>query len=233
MHLLLGIKTTNPDPVWIKTLPSGVAVYQSVIKDIWSSDLIFAGPHKSFTNKNTSSNVNHVIFGIHYTISTYEDKQDGLTDEREYVMVVALGLTVHPFLFNPQDILDVGGEINPDFKELVNSCNHIMKELDPTYSHNYCGVHKAIIPIARMRELVDEDDTADTITHRCPECSKCVVCKRSLRKIAISLKESAEQSIIESIIVKLHLENKRVLVRDPVQPLIDKHQPNIHQALCA
>ena len=47
-----------------------------------------------------------------------------------------LGLTVHPFPFNPQDILDVGGEIKPDFEELVNSCNHVMVELDPTYSHH-------------------------------------------------------------------------------------------------
>ena len=75
-----------------------------------------------------------------------------------------LGLTVHPFPFNPQDILDVGGDLNPDFEELVNSCNHVMEELDPSYSQHYCGVHKAIIPIARMRESVDEDDTADTIT---------------------------------------------------------------------
>ena len=46
VHLLLGIKNTNLNPVWIKTLPSGQAVYQSVFKDIWGSDLIFAGPIK-------------------------------------------------------------------------------------------------------------------------------------------------------------------------------------------
>ena len=86
-----------------------------------------------------------------------------------------------------------------------------------------------------MRELVDEDDTADTITYRCPGCSKCVVCKRSCRRTAISLQESAEQTIIESS-VKLDLENQGVLVtlpwvKDPVQPLIDKQNLNIHQAL--
>ena len=32
VHLLLKIKNTNLDPVWIKTLPSVVAVYQSVSK---------------------------------------------------------------------------------------------------------------------------------------------------------------------------------------------------------
>ena len=41
VHLLLEIKNTKLDPIWIKTLPSGVAVYQSVFKDIWGSDLKF------------------------------------------------------------------------------------------------------------------------------------------------------------------------------------------------
>ena len=61
--------------------------------------------------------------------------------------------------------------------------------------------------------------------------------KRSCRRTAISLQESAEQAIIESS-VKLDLENQRVLVtlpwvRDPVKLLIDKHRgnSNILQAL--
>ena len=88
-----------------------------------------------------------------------------------------------------------------------------------------------------MRELEDEDDTADTITYRCPDCSKCVVCKRSRKGTAVSLQEAAEQSIIVSS-VKLYLENQHILVtlpwiKDPIQPLIDKHRgkSNIHQAL--
>ena len=105
-----------------------------------------------------------------------------------------------------------------------------MEEFDSNFSQHFCGAHKAIIPIARMRELVDEDDTADTITYRCPECSECVVCKRSRRRTAILLQESAEQTIIKYS-VKLDLENQQVLVtlpwvRDPVQHLIDKHRGN-------
>ena len=49
VHLLLGIKNTNLDPVLIKVLPSGVAVYLSLFKDVYGSRLIFAGPHRSFT----------------------------------------------------------------------------------------------------------------------------------------------------------------------------------------
>ena len=171
-----------------------------MFKDIWGSDLIFAGPHKSFTNSNKTSNVSHVIFGIHSVISDRETEHDTWADKREYAVIAdnELGLTVHPFPINPQDILDVGGEIEPDFEELVNSCNHIMEELDPGYSQHFYGVHKVIIPIARMRELVDKDNTVDTITYRCPDCGKCVVCKRSPKRTSISLQESAEQTIIES-----------------------------------
>ena len=93
-------------------------MYQSIFKDIWGSDLIFAGPHRSFTNGNKMSSVSHVIFGIHSVISEHENEQDTWTDEREYAVIAAneLGLTVHPFPINPQDILDVGGEIEPDLK---------------------------------------------------------------------------------------------------------------------
>ena len=153
VHLLLGIKNTNLDPVWIKTLPSGVAVYQSVFKDIWGSDLIFAGPHKTFTNGYKTSNLNHIIFGIHSVISEPEIEDESWTDEQEYALITKseLGLTVNPFPLNPDDLLDVGGEIIPDFEELVDSCNHIMGEFESNFSQHFCGAHKAIIPIARMR----------------------------------------------------------------------------------
>ena len=35
VHLLLGIKNTNLDPVLIKRLPSGIAVYRSLFKDVY------------------------------------------------------------------------------------------------------------------------------------------------------------------------------------------------------
>ena len=47
VHLLLGIKNTNLDPVLVKVLPSGIAVYLSPFKDVYGSRLIFAGPYKS------------------------------------------------------------------------------------------------------------------------------------------------------------------------------------------
>ena len=48
VHLRLEIKNTNLDPVLVKVLQSGIAVYLSPFKDIYGSRMIFAGPHKSF-----------------------------------------------------------------------------------------------------------------------------------------------------------------------------------------
>ena len=109
-------------------------MYHSVFKDIWGSDLIFAGPNKSFTNGDKPSNANYVIFGIHFAIRNNEE--DNWADARQYAMItdVELGLTVHPCPINLQDILDVGGVIIPDFEALVYSCNHVLEELDPSYS---------------------------------------------------------------------------------------------------
>ena len=38
VHLLLGIKNTNLDPVLIKVLPLGIAVYLSPFKDVYVQD---------------------------------------------------------------------------------------------------------------------------------------------------------------------------------------------------
>ena len=75
-----------------------------------------------------------------------------------------LRLTLNPFPLNPDDIIDAGGRVDPDFEDRVDCDNHIMEDHETSFSQHFCGVHKAIIQIARMRELVDDDDTADTIT---------------------------------------------------------------------
>ena len=84
-------------------------MYPSVFKDIWGSNLIFAGPHKTFTNSNKTSNINHVIFGIPSVISEPEDKHNTWTDEGEYAIITntELRLTVNSVPLNLEDLLDV------------------------------------------------------------------------------------------------------------------------------
>ena len=68
----------------------------------------------------------------------------------------------------------------------------------------------------------------DTVSFRCPECSKCITCKKSQRSNAISLQEPQEQVIIEQS-VKIREESNTVVakhpfLRDPVKFLTSRHQ---------
>ena len=93
-HLLVGIKNTNLDPVWIKTLSSGVAVYRSVFRDIWGSNLIFAGPHKTFTNVNRVCTISHSIVESHPIARNDGRNDDLLMHEQEYCVVMNTDLGV-------------------------------------------------------------------------------------------------------------------------------------------
>jgi len=89
-------------------------------------------------------------------------------------------------------------------------------------------VHKTQIPISKIRNLINEDDTTDLVSYRCEECMKCETCKRSPRLIAISVQEAREQQYIESS-VKIDLGAKRVVVtfpflRNPIKFLSEKHK---------
>ena len=44
-----------------------------------------------------------------------------------------------------------------------------------------CAVHKISIPIARMRELVGQDESDNLVTYRCDSCAKCLTCMKSPR----------------------------------------------------
>ena len=87
-HLLVVIKNTNLDPVWIKTLSSGVAAYRSVFRDIWGSNLIFAGPHKTFTNVNRVCTISHSIVETHPIARNDGRNDDLLMHEQEYCVVM-------------------------------------------------------------------------------------------------------------------------------------------------
>ena len=91
----------------------------------------------------------------------------------------------------------------------------------------FFSVHKAVIPIARMRVLLDQDGIGDMVSFRCPDCAKCLNCKKSQRITAVSLQEAREQVIIEHS-VKICTETNIVIAKypflmDPVDFLYARH----------
>ena len=99
------------------------------------------------------------------------------------------------------------------------------------------GVFKARIPMARLRNALDDEDSSDRGGFRCAECSKCLTCKTSNKRTATSLRAAREQQLIEES-VKIDLVNRIVTVnysflKDPVEFLssIHKNPSNYSQAL--
>ena len=69
------------------------------------------------------------------------------------------------------DILqEMGFEPGFELEKHIDDPGFLINFLNTDDKKHFCSVHKAEIPIARLRVLLDQDDVGDTVTFRCPEC---------------------------------------------------------------
>jgi hypothetical protein len=61
-HILVGIKSTQLSPKHKYSLPNGLGIYESVLYDIYQSNICFGGPHAVFTQayRKAGVSINHV-----------------------------------------------------------------------------------------------------------------------------------------------------------------------------
>ena len=223
--LLIGLQNITMDPVLIGILPSGLGVYRSVFTDIYGSNICFGGPHPSFSKASRPPDSSYA------STSLFINQMALFQDE----------IHQHPLLF---DLENTPCSFEPESMDALPLSKSILlnDEVDPPtvdYScleYHLC-INKALIPISKMRELVDQDDISDVITYRCPDCSKCLTCKRSSKLNATSLQDSVEQLAIEKSI-HINLETCEVwvdlpFIKDPVKFLYNRHHAdnNYEQAL--
>ena len=208
VHLLLGIKNTNFYPVMIKKLPSGIAVYRSPFKDVYGLKIKFAGPHKSFSDVSPISNV---VFFMKKRID--EEFEAGL-EERSYSIITNkfLGTTVHPYPISEYDVVDCEGLIPEQFEDTTDDADHLLMIMDNSVS--MCSVHKATIPIAKYRNAIADQEADDGPGFRHADCAKCINCKISSRRQAISLQEAREQEFIKKSVL-VDTKNRKVVVNYP------------------
>ena len=241
VHLLIGIKNANLIPVLEKVLESWVAVFTSPFKDIFGSNKIFTGPHRLFTKANQGART-HAVYALRkeaICVDHLEEGETELCEERHFSISTdhQLGLTAHPHPLNEIDVADLGIEISVQFEERVDVMMSSPELLGRENAEHFCSSYKATVPIARMREILDIDNNEEFAYYRCPECFRCVRCRTSTKRHAISLQESVEQELIEKS-VTLDYERKKVVVtypwtKVPVEFLSTKHKGpnNYYQAL--
>ena len=104
---------------------------------------------------------------------------------------------LYPSAIEDDILQEMGFQPGFDLEKIVDQPEFLVSFLDKDSKDHFCSAHKAVIPIARMRVLLDQDDVGDTVSFRCPDCAKCLNCKRSQRSNAVSLQEAREQVIIE------------------------------------
>jgi hypothetical protein len=150
VHLLLGIKNTNLDPVLIKVLPSGVAVYLSPFKDIYGSRLIFAGPHRSFTKGSDErcSEMSNAVFLIRERMIEQMEpgSVDGFAGEYNspgHESITALGEgKAKQGIYSGNVVVNAVGCNSPN--------RDLSIALDSNTSEEDYGVFKARVPIAKF-----------------------------------------------------------------------------------
>ena len=236
VKLLIGIKNNKLDPTLIEVLPSGIGVYRSPFVDVFGSDIIFAGPHATFTRGNQSmdSHISQAIFKIR-TLSQ-ENIYPKINIPVKIVAHKTEGIYFYPTPLSDTDLIEAGGSVQYEEDPQSKIEKLILDRKSPGRDWNTCSAHAARIPISKIRELVDQDDVEQLVTYRCEQCAKCEECRRTPRVTAVSLQEAREQKIIEDS-VKFDFINKRVEVilpflKNPNTFLTEKHQgsSNMRQA---
>ena len=246
VQLLLGIKDTALDPIQLFSLPCGLGVYQSELRDKFASRICYGGPHSLFSevNQNVSGDFNHINVFFSRIASVYRDSiypaicsefEINLNEDDDvpiarpnnisnvYSVCVdrkeRLELFPSPITEQDQQIFDP--DIRPDYnKTILESCS----------STHLCSVHKAKVPITKIVKIIDEDDISNLVNYRCPSCQQCTKCLDSNRTKTMSLQESIEQDIIHRSI-QIDFDNSKVhvdypFVKDPVPFLQKFHKGN-------
>ena len=200
VKLLIGIKNVDLDPKFLTKLESGIGVYKSPFMDRYGSTICYGGSHPIFSRTNRAT-------GNHATLAAMSSLSSLFTQGRKVISAARTAFTktrvttpeISPVLV---DCLEATWDTTPiPRRDLVAlGCalptEHSPGDRDHPPVH-YCTVLKAMIPISRMRQLIDQDDISDTVAYRCPDCSACTTCKRSNKDLASSVENSIGQVAIE------------------------------------
>ena len=160
----------NLDPVLIKVLPSGVAVYLSPFKDVYGSRIIFAGPHKSFTRGNDEKcpEMSNAVFLIRERIM---ENMDDEVEQRCYAIMTneKLGLTANPHPIIEEDIIDCNGEVEDDLESSLDDHQRLNSILES--QGKACRVHMEQETWRSFQQLIKEEVNSGSVSGPAGECN--------------------------------------------------------------
>ena len=212
----------------------------------------------SDVNKNCKGNLNHVnVFFTQmvnqYKNSPYSALSSSLLPEMEegvpglyhvtestpkYRLFTETGMSVYPTPLSSADFNEAGSnEIDETEDDVIDYSSTCLADTKAAYSSKveHCHhidsmpcVHKAKVPLLKLKEFMDQEDIGNAINYRCSDCLKCKKCNASDRVKMMSLQEQIEQEVIEKS-VELDMDQKKVFIdlpfiKPPEEYLTKKHK---------
>ena len=138
----------------------------------WGSRIIFAGPKKVFTKTNIEQlrDFKHAVYAFEASEELNDNSEDLQTREIRFGSIGRIKTSLYSSPFEDYILQEMGFELGFKLEKLVDQPEFLANLLFEDNKDHFCSVHKAVIPITRMRVLLDQDDIGDTVSFRCPDC---------------------------------------------------------------
>lgn len=227
--ILIGLKSSELQPRLLFTLPSGLGVYRCCLRDSWGSNIAFGGPHELITS------INKKFFGFSVTHLSVllTQLRPSILDLPWPSSDLSVAPSKQPLCLPMTTGQSVCFDTTPVSGSDALSCGLPPPDLVTTLElehqsecvgTGHCSdsslcteapplVAKAKIPLSRIRQLMD-GDAEPVVSYRCPKCEDCPDCKASASLKTSSLRERAEQKLIEAS-VRIDYDTHKTFVRYP------------------
>ena len=216
--LIIGIQQSFLFPQLTHIFPCGLQIWKSAIPDIYGSHLILAGPCEAV--KKASSSFNqvapsffHSAYSVFRNIQYYvEPASNDVSTSYNSSKMIKEDLTK---LTPIEEILTTSIEVNNDASRSGIYCDSksdqsfmLLMETNEIYADSTVEIlKKNKPPIIIERKLQEDEDIGCKVDYRCSDCIGCKTCKESETVRQTSIKEEAEEILIEKS-VEVDIENK-------------------------
>ena len=185
VDVILGIRYSKYYPELVFTLPSGLAVYRGKLKSASGHQAVLGGPHAAWSGAVASTR--HMNPRVYFTMEAR-----AWYVEQKWVQINGTKLSKK-----------VEMEVDIEEKDVVSCLMHSEELVDGGCDHCHCNENDteqlAVYNVAGLeRKLWEVEQLGTESPYRCISCRSCSKCRKGDELEMVSLKEEAEQALIEN-----------------------------------
>ena len=175
IDIIIGSRQSHIFPCRIYCLEDGLQIWRSPLKDCYGSNLIFSGPIEKVNNA-----VNFI--------------QQVPTFFQEYQKTPMIADVITPL--DKMNLIDITENVDDNHAANKNEAC-VMNFINDMFFKPVDIMKKNTCPRAIEKEFEDQELAGCTVDYRCESCAPCVTCKSSDKLRKVSIREAAEEALIE------------------------------------